>query len=209
MADSGQTRDDGDFGLLSPAWAGTEVAALTGDYAFIQTMLDVELGWVRVQARVGLIPADVVDAVAREATAGNYDAASLAERAQYGGNPLIPLLADFRAAVAASSPEAAAAIHRGATSQDIVDTALMVVSRRAVAVIESDLKAAARSLGTLASEHRGTLTVARTLTQHSLPTTFGLKAAQWLALVAEAGEGLASVADKLPLQWGGAAGTMA
>ncbi|WP_434620105.1 lyase family protein [Arthrobacter sp. A5] len=209
MADAGQLHDGGDFGLLSPAWAGTQVAALTGDQAFLQAMLDVELAWVRIQARVGLVPAALVEMVARAALAGNYDAASLAERAQQGGNPLIPLLADLRAAVAGESPEAAAAIHRGATSQDIVDTALLLMSQRAIAVIETDLRNAARALARMASEHRRTLMAARTLTQHSLPSTFGLKAAQWLAAVGESGEKLDDVTAALPLQWGGAAGTMA
>lgn len=209
MGDTGQPQDLGDYGLLSPAWAGTRVAALTSDRAFIQAMLDVELAWVRIQARTGLIPSALVEHVARSSIAANFDAASLAARAQQAGNPLIPLLADLRAAVASASPDAGAAIHRGATSQDIVDSALMLMSQRAVAVIEADLRAAACSLARMASEHRRTLMAARTLTQHSLPSTMGLKAAQWLAAVGESGEKLDAAATALPLQWGGAAGTMA
>ncbi|MFI5085584.1 MAG: lyase family protein, partial [Actinomycetales bacterium] len=198
--------DDGaDYGLLSPAWAGTMVAALTGDRAVLQALLDVESVWIEVLADAGYVDRSYVIPVAAAAFADQYDVASVAVRAQGGGNPLIPLLADLRGRVAARHPEAAAAIHRGATSQDIVDTALMLLSRRAIAVIGTDLRAAAAALAALAERHRGTLCAARTLTQHSLPSTFGLKAAQWLAGVGQSGIRLEEVAAGLPLQWGGAA----
>ncbi|MDQ6751923.1 MAG: lyase family protein [Actinomycetota bacterium] len=201
--------DGADYGLLSPAWAGTEVAALTGDRAFVQALLDVEWTWIKVLAEAGYVDGSHVMAVAAAASADQYDIASVAVRAQGGGNPLIPLLADLRQSVAGTHPEAAAAIHRGATSQDIVDTALMLLARRSIAVIGADLRSAAAALADLAERHRQTLCVARTLTQHSLPSTFGLKAAQWLAGVGQAGVRLEEVASGLPLQWGGAAGTMA
>lgn len=203
------TADNADFGLLSPASAGTAVSRLTSDYKFIQAMLDVELEWVRVLADAGYIDAGIPSAVAAASVAGRYDAASLAERAQGGGNPVIPLLADLRAQVKPGNPAAAAAIHKGATSQDILDSALLVMASRALQVITADLKSASRSLAKLAEDHRGTVTVARTLTQHSLPSTFGLKAANWLAGVGQSGVQLSEAASRLPLQWGGAAGTMA
>ncbi|NKX53552.1 lyase family protein [Arthrobacter mobilis] len=207
------TADTADFGLLSPATAGTAASRLTSDSQFIQAMLDVELEWVRVLADAGHAGAGVPAAVEAAARAGLYDAADLAVRAQGGGNPLIPLLADLRANLRASAaPEAAAAaaaVHKGATSQDIVDSALFVMARRTVEVIGTDLRAAAAALARLADEHRGTVTVARTLTQHSLPSTFGLKAANWLDGVGRAGMRLEEAAAALPLQWGGAAGTMA
>ncbi|HET8795286.1 MAG TPA: lyase family protein, partial [Arthrobacter sp.] len=201
--------DNADFGLLSPASAGTAASRLTSDYQFIQAMLDVELEWVRVLAAAGYIDAGLIPAVEAASTAGQYDAASLAERAQGGGNPVIPLLGDLRARVKESSPAAAAAIHKGATSQDILDSALLLMANRTLEVILADLKAAASALARLADTHRGTVTVARTLTQHSLPSTFGLKAANWLSGVGQAGVQLSEVARRLPLQWGGAAGTMA
>ncbi len=201
--------DGADYGLLSPAWAGTAVAALTGDRAFLQALLDVECAWIKVLAEAGYVDRSYVVPVAAAAFADQYDVASVADRAQGGGNPLIPLLADLRLHVAAGHPEAAAAIHRGATSQDIVDTALMLLARRAIAAIGADLRSAASALAGLAEAHRRTLCAARTLTQHSLPSTFGLKAAQWLSGVGQSGVRLESVAAGLPLQWGGAAGTMA
>ncbi|MGW6175092.1 lyase family protein [Arthrobacter sp. NPDC055138] len=201
--------DHADFGLLSPASAGTAASRLTSDYQFIQAMLDVELEWTRVLAEVGRVPADAVPAVEQASRADLYDAAALAERAQGGGNPVIPLLADLRAETKKHNPAAASAIHQGATSQDILDSALMLMARRTLAGIVTDLKSAAAALARQADEHRGTITVARTLTQHSLPSTFGLKAANWLSGVAQAGVRLEQVAGELPLQWGGAAGTMA
>nr|WP_231703467.1 lyase family protein [Arthrobacter sp. zg-Y179] len=195
--------------MLSPAWAGTPVAELTGDRQLLQALLDVELEWVRVLASAGLADPEAPAAVAAVSDASRYDAASLAERAQGGGNPVIPLLADLRTQARESSPKAAAAIHRGATSQDIMDTALMLMARRALEVILADADRAADALGATARRHAATLCVARTLTQHSLPSTFGLRAAQWLHGVGSAAQGLRTAAGNLQLQWGGASGTLA
>ena len=198
-----------DYGLLSPAWAGTRAAALTSDEALLQAMLDVELEWLRVLASAGLIDADIPDAVAPACQASRYDIADLAARAQGGGNPVIPLLADLRAIVRDEAPAAAGPIHKAATSQDILDTALMLMSARALETILADAYRAQAGLAALARGHAETLSVARTLTQHSLPSTFGLKAAQWLHGVGQATAALESAAASLPLQWGGASGTMA
>ena len=198
-----------DYGLLSPAWAGTSVAELTGDTAVLQALLDVELEWVRVLADAGLADPDAPADVAAVSDASRYDAASIAERAQGGGNPVIPLLADLRSQAKERSPKAAAAIHRGATSQDILDTALMLLARRALAVIQADLERACAALGGHARRYAGTLCVARTLARHSLPSTFGLRAAQWLHGVGTAAGSIRAAAEVLPLQWGGASGTMA
>lgn len=198
-----------DYGLLSPAWAGTRAAALTSDEALLQAMLDVELEWLRVLASAGLIDAHVPDAVAPACQAARYDIADLAARAQGGGNPVIPLLADLRAIVREEAPAAVGPIHKAATSQDILDTALMLMSARALETILADAYRAQAGLAALARGHAETLSVARTLTQHSLPSTFGLKAAQWLHGIGQATAVLESAAASLPLQWGGASGTMA
>ena len=203
------TAESADYGLLSPSWAGTRTAELTGDRQLLQALLDVELEWVRVLASAGLADPEAPAAVAAVSDASRYDAASLAERAQGGGNPVIPLLADLRAQAREQSPEAAAAIHRGATSQDIMDTALMLSARRALESILADADRAAAALGATARRYSATLCVARTLTQHSLPSTFGLRAAQWLHGVGSAAQGLRTAAANLQLQWGGASGTLA
>ncbi|UUN25376.1 3-carboxy-cis,cis-muconate cycloisomerase [Streptomyces sp. FIT100] len=192
-----------DAGLFSPVRAGSPAEAATGDSAFLQAMLDAEAALARV-----LDPAAgaTVTAVAH---AERFDVRSLALRARAGGNPVIPLVADLTAAVAEMSPVHAESVHRGATSQDIVDTALMLVSVRTLGPITADLERTADSLGDLAAAHRTTPMPGRTLTQHAVPTTFGLKAAGWRALVLDAHDRLARVRATLPAQLGGAAGTLA
>lgn len=207
--DSTGRTDSADYGLLSPAWAGTRGAALTGDRSVLQAMLDVELAWLQVLADASIVPASVPGDVAPSCRADRYDPAGLAARSAGGGNPVIPLLADLRALVRQDNPEAAAAVHLAATSQDVLDTALMVVASGALKVIIGDVRRAMAALAGLADAHRGTLCVARTLTQHSLPATFGLRAAQWLHGVGSAAAALEAAAARLPLQWGGAAGTLA
>lgn len=194
-----------DVGLLSSVWAGN--TSDSSDTAVLQAILDVEAAWVHVLERAGLAPAGSHAVVQQVAGVGAYNAVSIAHRAQGGGNPVIPLLSDLRARVADADPAALPAVHRGLTSQDVMDTALMLMAHRATAVISADLRQAARDLAGLAATHIDTPQVARTLTQHSLPSTFGLKAAQWLHGLGDAGTGLDQTL--LPVQCGGAAGTLA
>ena len=204
----GGTSDDGaDIGLLSPQWAATPVAHATSDSAILQTMLETEVALVRAYEALGLAPVGVAGIVRDVAAAGGFDVASIAARGRDGGNPVIPLVKDFRAAVAAVDGEAALWVHRGATSQDILDTALMLVARRAIQGLLVDVDTAVRSLSALADGHRRTLMVSRTLTQHGVPLVFGLKAAGWLGGVLHARRRLGSVT--FPVQWGGAGGTLA
>ncbi|MEW9518280.1 3-carboxy-cis,cis-muconate cycloisomerase [Streptomyces tubercidicus] len=193
-----------DVGMLSPVWAGSEVAAATGDSAFLRAMLDAEAALTRAQAELGLAPATAATAVAEAVT--DHDIHSLARRARSGGNPVVPLVADLTAAV---GPEAAPYVHRGATSQDILDTAMMLVAAEALDLTLADLTRTAQALSGLAREHRDTVMAGRTLTQHAVPTTFGLKTAGWLALVMDARNRLADSRSRLPAQLGGAAGTLA
>ncbi|MET8155794.1 3-carboxy-cis,cis-muconate cycloisomerase [Sphaerisporangium sp. NPDC005289] len=198
------------MGLLAPVWAGSQVEAATGDAAFVRGMLDAEAALARAQAAVGLAPAAAAAAVtAAAAETARYDVRDLASRARSGGNPVIPLVADLTAAVAARDSEAAPYVHRGATSQDIWDTALMLVASRALEPVLADLGRTVRALAELATAHRDTPMAGRTLTQHAVPTTFGLKAAGWLTLAAGARDRLAAVRASLPAQLGGAAGTLA
>ncbi|GAA1787097.1 3-carboxy-cis,cis-muconate cycloisomerase [Planosporangium flavigriseum] len=199
----------GDLGLLSPVRAGSAAEAATGDAAFLQAMLDAEAALTRAQAAIGLAPASAAAAVGAVARAEAYDLPGLARRARSGGNPVIPLVADLTAAVAERDPDAAAYVHRGATSQDILDTAAMLVARRTLGHLLADLDRAAAALARLAEEHRGTPMPGRTLTQHAVPTTFGLKAAGWRNLVLDARDRLHAVRASLPAQLGGAAGTLA
>ncbi|WEO94147.1 3-carboxy-cis,cis-muconate cycloisomerase [Streptomyces sp. FXJ1.172] len=196
-----------DTGLLAPGWAASPAADATGDAAFLRALLDAEAALTRAQAALGLAPAAAADAVtAAAADPARFDVRSLAGRARAGGNPVIPLVADLTAAV---GERYGPYVHRGATSQDILDTAAMLVAVRTLELILADLARTERALARLAAEHRDTAMPGRTLTQHAVPTTFGLKAAGWRSLVLDSRDRLTRVRRTLPVQLGGAAGTLA
>lgn len=200
--------DPTDHGLLSPVWAGAAAARACDDAAVVQAMLDVERAWALVCRDAGLVGDVASDAAAWRVQ--TYDVADVARRAVGGGNPLIPLLADLRAALRADGhTEAAAAVHLGSTSQDIVDTALSLVAARVVDEITPSLLTACDALAGLCATYRDTACVARTLGQHALPTTFGARAATWLDALSGATAELVAARDELPVQWAGAAGTSA
>ncbi|MBE1585449.1 lyase family protein [Nonomuraea angiospora] len=192
-----------DGGLLAPVWAGTRAEEITSDAAWLRAMLEAEAALARAQARLELIPSEAAAAIDRTAAALVLDPADLARRARQSANPVVPLVADLRRAV----PGAASSVHRGATSQDILDSAAMLVATRAIRGIVGDLSATMRDLGELAGRHRDTVMAARTLGQQAVPTTFGLKAAGWLAGLMRARARLREL--RLPAQLGGAAGTLA
>ncbi|MFC8428634.1 3-carboxy-cis,cis-muconate cycloisomerase [Streptomyces sp. NPDC057253] len=200
------TSPDPDTGLLAPGWTGSPAASATSDRAFLQALLDAEAALTRVQARLGLAPAGAAEAVTEAAHADRFDVRSLADRARAGGNPVIPLVADL---TKETGEEYGPYVHRGATSQDILDTAMMLMAARTLGLVVADLDRVQRALAGLAAEHRDTAMPGRTLTQHAVPTTFGLKAAGWRSLVLDARDRVVEVRDGLPAQLGGAAGTLA
>ncbi len=193
-----------DGGLFDQIAAGPELLAATGDAAWLQAMLDAEAALASAQADAGIVPAGAAASVAAACRAEAFDAATIGARARLGGNPVIPLVAALRAAVPKGARDW---VHHGATSQDILDTAAMLVIQRSLHVVDGDLAALAGACAALAERHRRTVMAARTLLQHALPTTFGLKAAGWLVAVVKARRGLTEA--PLPLQLGGAAGTLA
>ncbi|MFW6188333.1 MAG: lyase family protein, partial [Actinomycetota bacterium] len=195
-----------DVGLLSPGAHRGD--ARTDDTAVLQALLDVEVAWVTAQARAGLAPEEAASSARAAARAQDYDAADVARRAEGGGNPVIPLLADYRRRLGELDPDAVRWVHRGLTSQDVMDTAMMLLVRRAAGPLASDLGRTRDALAGLADAHRGTVQAARTLTQHALPTTFGLKASSWLAGLQDLEEDLAAL-ERLPVSYGGAAGSLA
>jgi 3-carboxy-cis,cis-muconate cycloisomerase len=202
MPDHGEPNVRGLFGGVF-ARGGVEA----DDRAWLQAMLDAEAGLARALERAGLAPAGAGEAVTAAARAENFDPNELGGLAALTGNP-VPGLAR---ALARQVPQSAAgAVHRGATSQDIVDTAVMLLAKRAIGVIQADLARAAGAAAGLAETHRGSIMIGRTLLQQAVPVTFGLVAAGWLTGVDEAREGLAAVgAQRLAVQFGGAAGTLA
>ena len=179
----------------------------TSGPAWLQAMLDTEAGLARALEAAGLAAPGAGAAVTAAARADAFDAAQLSQQAALTGNPVPALVRELGRRL---PPDAAAAVHKGATSQDIVDTAAMLVARQALAAIAADLAAAATAAAGLAAGHRDTPMIGRTLLQQAVPVTFGLVAAGWLTGLGEARGALARVAaSRLAVQFGGAAGTLA
>jgi 3-carboxy-cis,cis-muconate cycloisomerase len=197
---TGRLRSLTSDGLLSGLFVPDAVREATSDRAWLQAMLDAEAALARAEARAGLVPGDAAEAIDAARDAAELDLDALGHEARSAGNP-VPAL------IAALPDDAAQFVHWGATSQDIVDTAAMLVAQRTLPLIHDDLREVAAACAGLAERHRATPMVARTLLQQALPTTFGLKAAGWLAGVGEARERLGAVS--LAAQLGGAAGTLA
>ena len=188
-------------GLL---WPGDDRAGdLMSDGALLAAMVEVEQAWLTALVRSGIAPRAAGHALL--GLVSTDDLPALASAAADGGNPVIPLVTMLRDRL--PDPEAARWLHRGLTSQDVLDTALMLLARDAVAAIRSSLRAQVVALADLATVHRDTPMVARTLTQLAVPTTFGLKVAGWLTGILDAYVDLGAV--RLPVQLGGAAGTLA
>jgi 3-carboxy-cis,cis-muconate cycloisomerase len=192
-------------GLFGGVFARGGVEA--GDTAWLQAMLDAEAGLARALERAGLAPAGAGEAVTATAKANNFDPDELGALAALTGNP-VPGLA--RALARRVPQTAVSAVHRGATSQDILDTAAMLLAKRAIDVMLTDLAQVAEAAAGLAEAHRASIMIGRTLLQQAVPVTFGLVAAGWLTSVDEARQGLAAVRSRrLAVQFGGAAGTLA
>ena len=182
-------------------------SAIINDRAWLQAMLDAEAGLARALERAGLAPAGAGEAVTRAARANDFDIAELGDLSALTGNP-VPGLA--RALAVKVGGQQGRAVHRGATSQDILDTAAMLLARTAIDAARADLTAAAAAAAALATEHRTTPMIGRTLLQQAVPVTFGAVAAGWLAALDAAITGLAETRrTRLAVQFGGAAGTLA
>jgi 3-carboxy-cis,cis-muconate cycloisomerase len=198
---------DGVFARASAAGGG----AVADETAWLRSMLAAEAGLARALERAGLAPAGAGAAVTKAADAGDFGPAEVAElgrAAVLTGNPVPGLARVLTRRVTDSG--ARSAVHQGATSQDIMDTAAMLIARDALGQAIAELTAAADAAARLADANRGTLMIGRTLLQQAVPTTFGVVAAGWLAGLDSAIEWLAFVRDtRLAVQYGGAAGTLA
>jgi 3-carboxy-cis,cis-muconate cycloisomerase len=194
-------------GLLAPLFTSPQVEAHLTDEALLQAMLDVEAALARAGADIGVVPAAAADAIAAACRVERFDIADIGAAADASGNPVVPLVKVLRSAV---GEPAAQWVHFGTTSQDIVDTALMLLVMRAGEPVVRCVRRAADACAELADRHRNSVTVARTLGQQAVPTTFGLKAATWLSGLDAAGRGLDDVIRRrAAVQLGGAAGTLA
>lgn len=172
--------------------------------AWLEAMLDAEGALAVAEARAGVIPSEASGEILNACDAARFDFEEIAAAGQPVANPVEPLV---RALSEAVGGDAARYVHWGATSQDVLDTASMLVVRRSLGLVRAELDAVAAACARLAEDHRGTVMAARTLLQQAVPTTFGLKAASWLVGVVEARARLAAV--RLAAQLGGAAGTLA
>ncbi|RBY90395.1 3-carboxy-cis,cis-muconate cycloisomerase [Blastococcus sp. TBT05-19] len=194
-------------GLFGGTFARGGAATAVSDAAWFAALLDVEAALARAAAATGLVPTTAADAVTRAcAEPAGLDLATVVAKAADAGNPVPPLVRVLQTAVGERD---AVAVHVGATSQDVVDTALVLLARRAISAIDRDLALAAEAAAGLARAHRDDVVMGRTLMQQALPTTFGLKAAGWLSGLDGARLRLAEVVATLPVQYGGAVGTLA
>lgn len=193
-------------GLFSPIFVPARLREAVSDRAWLQAMLDFEGALAEAQAEAGVIPAEVAGAIAVACRAEAFHAAELGAAGRGAGNPAAPLVSALTDEVGG---EAAGYVHWGATSQDVLDSAAMLVARDALELVDAELQGVAAGCAALAEAHRDTPLVARTLMQQALPTTFGLKAAGWLVAVVGARKRLAELRGRLPAQLGGAAGTLA
>ncbi len=185
----------------------TEIADLVSDRAHIRAMLDVEAALARAQADSGIIPAAAAGVIDRAAQSLEIEPKELDGPTYQIGVPVVGLVARLRAA---AGDDAADYVHWGATSQDIMDTALVLNMRAVLLVLEQRMGALAMRLAVLAREHGATLMAGRTRTQQAVPTTFGAKVAGWIAPLLRQLERLDEVRGRLlVVQLGGAAGTLA
>jgi 3-carboxy-cis,cis-muconate cycloisomerase len=192
--------------LFLPILVPEEVRDAVSERAWLEAMLASERALARAEARVGVIPAEAADAIAAACDPERFDVAQLAEEGRRVANPVEPLVR----ALVAEAGEAGRWVHWGATSQDVLDTASMLVARGALDVILGELDGVADGCAALAEAHRTTPMAARTVLQQAVPTTFGLVAAGWLTSILDVRARLEAVRDeRLAAQLGGAGGTLA
>jgi 3-carboxy-cis,cis-muconate cycloisomerase len=196
-----------DSGLLAPVWAGTAASTNVSDEAWLRAMLDVEAALAMAQARLGVLPKEAAETIAAVVADNDIDLVELATIARESANPVVALVGRLTAEVSARDPIAARYVHLGGTSQDILDSAAMLLAGRTLTTIARDLRRVAVALVRITVTHQHTPMAGRTLTQHAVPITFGLKSAGWLQLTLDALDRVTSVV--LPAQLGGAAGTLA
>ena len=196
--------------LLAPMLSSAAMRAVCDDAACLQNMLDFEAALARAEAAVAIIPASAAGPITNACKAGSFDLAALAEAATRSGNLAIPLVKALTANVAKADAEAARYVHWGATSQDMIDTAAMLMLRAGIDTLLADTARAIAGFAKLAQQHRNTAIVARTWLQHALPMPFGLKLAEYAAALHRSRVRLQRLRrESLALQFGGAAGTLA
>jgi 3-carboxy-cis,cis-muconate cycloisomerase len=195
---------------FDPLFRADAMRRVFSDRGRLQGILDFEAALARAQARAGPVPAAAAVAIAGQCRAELFDSAALSRATAIAGNSAIPIINELTRLVAAANPAAANYVHWGATSQDAMDTGLVLQLRQGLDLIEADARQLCAALAKAAAEHKETPIAGRTWLQHAAPTTFGLKVAGWLCAAARHLERLRAVRPRaLAVQLGGAAGTLA
>jgi 3-carboxy-cis,cis-muconate cycloisomerase len=186
------------------------LASLFSDESVLQAMLDFETALARAEAQHELIPMEAVEAIAAAAVPGNFDISVLADAAFRAGTPTIPLVKMLTDQVRKTDAKAARFVHWGATSQDVADTAMSLLLKRAEPILVADMRRLEKALADLSERHKQSVMLGRTLLQPAPPVTLGLKAAGWLASVCRSRRRLQKAFRVAAvLQLGGASGTLA
>ena len=180
------------------------------DAGRVQAMLDVEAALARAEARVGLIPQDAVAPIENACRAQLYDFSALSDAIASAGNSAIPLVKALGKRIATENAEAERYVHLGATSQDVMDSGLVLQLRQALGLIEAELAQLAVTLARQAERYAATPLAGRTWLQHATPVTLGMKIAGWLGAITRSRQRLKELKPRLlVLQFGGASGTLA
>src|SRR3954451_3591898 len=195
-----------DSDIFKDMFGTAEMRAVFSDDNLLKCYVDAEVALAVAQGRLGVIPQDAADAIARTAPSVALDRAALKEEAENVGYPIVGLVRQLSAKLG----DAGRYIHWGATTQDIMDTATVLQIRAALDIVEREMAAVAAALANLAQKYRDTPMAGRTHLQQALPITFGYKCAIWLSMLQRHAERLRELKPRvLVAQFGGAAGTLA
>ena len=201
------TVNPADSAILGGLFGSDAMRRLFSDETRLQRMLDVEAALARVEARLGIVPREAADAITRAAKVGNLSFEELGASTRTVGYPVVALVKQLGKA---AGSEAARYVHWGTTTQDILDTALVLQMRDGLALIRADVVRTAHALVEHARKHRSDLMAGRTHLQHALPVTFGCKCAVWADPLLDDLARLDALATRaLRVQFGGAVGTLA
>jgi 3-carboxy-cis,cis-muconate cycloisomerase len=196
--------------LLDSLFTTAAMAGIFSERSRLQGMLDFEAALARAESRLGIIPVSVALTIETKCRIELFDIEMLTRSTAAAGNAAIPLLQELTALVEKEDEEAAGYVHWGATSQDAIDTGLILQLRSAFELIERDLLRLSAALAQLANAHKRTPLAGRTWLQQATPVAFGLKAAGWLSAIERQRVRLAELRPRLlVIQFGGAAGTLA
>ena len=196
--------------LIESSITTPKIAELFSDRSILEAMLAFEVGLARAEASLGVIPLLAARAIEKAASPELYEANALAADSLRSATVSIPFVKALTEQVKQIDPAAAGFVHWGATSQDVADTAIILVLQKSRDILEADLSRLERALSQLSELHAGTVMLGRTLLQAALPTTFGLKVGGWLGAIRRNHARLdAAFEESMILQFGGAAGTLA